>query len=100
MCSQLMQRCVQANLGCSTSKDPTYISLLDLREVYLQIHIHERLLSYQTVVFHGRKYSVTRLGFGLNIALQVIKSIIETMMSQDEAINIDLIFMAHQHLRQ
>ena len=51
----------------------TAAALIDLRKAYLQIHVDESLWPYQTVVFHGRRYSLTRLGFGLNVAPLVLK---------------------------
>ena len=63
------------------------ISLLDLRKAYLQIHVDPSLWSYQTVVFKGRRYCLTRLGFGLNIAPLVLKKVLNTVLSWDEKID-------------
>ena len=41
---------------------------------------------FQTVVFAGRKYCFTRLGFGLNVAPQIMKTIVNAVLSQQETI--------------
>ncbi len=63
------------------------VSLIDLRKAYLQIHVHQSLWSYQTVVFHGVRYCLTRLGFGLNIAPLVLKKVLSHVLSWDETID-------------
>ena len=63
------------------------VALLDLRKAYLQIHVHQSLWSCQTVLFRGRRYCLTRMGFGLNIAPLVLKKILSTVLSWDERIN-------------
>ncbi len=44
------------------------VSLLDLRKAYQQVRVSETMWPFQTVVFAGRRYCLTRLGFGLNVA--------------------------------
>ena len=60
------------------------MALLDLWKLYLQIWIHEMLMPFQMVIFKGRRYCLTRLGFGLNVALLIMKVIIKTVLKQDE----------------
>ena len=43
-------------------------SILDVRKAYLQVHVHPELLRYQTVIWGGKRYVMTRMGFGLNVA--------------------------------
>ena len=62
------------------------VSLLDLRKAYLQVRVHESLWPFQTVMFHGRRYCLTRLGFGLNVAPQIMKSIMDAVLSQEDVI--------------
>ena len=64
----------------------TNVCLVDLRKAYLQIHDDKVLLLYQTVTLEGRRYCLTWLGFGLNVAPLIMQSIIDSMMSQDRAI--------------
>lgn len=63
------------------------VSLIDLRKAYLQIHVHPSLWPYQTVVIRGRRYCLTRLGFGLNIAPLVLKKVLGSVLSWDEKID-------------
>ncbi|XP_066985023.1 uncharacterized protein [Macrobrachium rosenbergii] len=59
------------------------VSVVDLAKAYLQIRIHESLWPYQTVYFKGQRYCLTRLGFGLNIAPMVMKSVLNCVLLQD-----------------
>lgn len=61
----------------------TNVSIVDLKKAYLQIHIHESLWPYQTVMYKGRRYCLTRLGFGLNVAPLVMKAVLNSVLSQD-----------------
>ena len=62
------------------------VSLLDLRRAYLQIYDHEKLWSYQTVKINGKRYCLTRLGYGLNVVPLIMKAIVSTVLSQEEAV--------------
>ena len=62
------------------------IALLDLWSTYLQMHLNELFWPYQTVVFQDRRYCLKRLGFGLNVALQIMKSIVNTTRLRDDQI--------------
>lgn len=57
-------------------------SIVDLRKAYLQIHVDESLWSYQTVVFKGQRYCLTRLGFGLNVAPLIMTGILAAVFDQ------------------
>ena len=61
-------------------------ALLDLSSAYLQIHVDESLWSFQTVMFRGHRYCLTRLGFGLNVAPLVMKAILTYVLGQDEEV--------------
>ncbi|KRY45017.1 hypothetical protein T03_16340 [Trichinella britovi] len=52
------------------------VALIDLKKAYLQIRIDKSLWPYQTVVFKGKRYCLTRLGFGLNVAPLVMKAVL------------------------
>ena len=41
------------------------VVLIDLRRAYLQIRVHKSLRSFQTVIWKGQQYCLTRLGFGM-----------------------------------
>ncbi|KAK4322347.1 hypothetical protein Pmani_006904 [Petrolisthes manimaculis] len=62
------------------------VSIIDLEKAYLQIRIHKSLWPYQTVVFKGRRYCLTRLGFGLNVAPLIMKAVLKCVLSQDPAV--------------
>ena len=53
------------------------VSMLDLRKAYLQVHVHQSLWSYQTVLFNGRRYCLTRMGFGLSVAPSIMLTIVD-----------------------
>ena len=59
------------------------VLLLDLRRVYLQFSIDKSLWPYQT---KGQKYHLKQLGFGLNMASLIVRSIVDTVMFQDQTI--------------
>ena len=45
------------------------MSVLDLRKAYFQVHVHRSLWPFQTVMVKEQRYCLTRMGFGLNVAL-------------------------------
>ena len=61
-------------------------SLLDLRRAYLQVQVSESLWPFQTVMFASKRYCLTRVGFELNVALQIMKAIINAVLSQEEKV--------------
>ena len=62
------------------------VSLLDLRKAYLQVWVNKILWPFQTVVLHGKRYSLTRLGFSLNVVLQIMKTIVSAVLSQEKMV--------------
>ena len=60
--------------------------MLDLRKAYLQVHMHQSLWSYQTVLFKGRRYCLTRMGFGLNVAPSIMQTIVDAILTKDKRI--------------
>ena len=61
------------------------MSLLDLHRTYLQIKVSESLWPFQIMMFNVRRYCQTRLGVRLNVAPQIMKSVISTVLSQEKA---------------
>lgn len=61
-------------------------SVLDLRDAYMQIGVHESLWPYQTVIFQNRRYCMTRLGFGLSVAPAVMKTVLQKVLDQDATV--------------
>ena len=62
------------------------VALLDLKKAYLQIHVEEALWPFQTVLVDGKRYCLARLGFGLNVAPSVMKTVLETISKQDKKV--------------
>lgn len=62
------------------------VALLDLRDAYLQIHVHQSLWRYQTVVWQGRRWCLTKLGFGMSLAPLVMKKVLSMALSWDKTI--------------
>lgn len=42
---------------------------------------------YQTIVFRGQRYCLTRLGFGLNVAPMVMKTVVSEVLKQNSVID-------------
>ena len=59
-----------------------HVALLDLWRVY--VWVHKSLWAYQMVLIKGERYCLTRLGFGLNVALMIMKVIVSTVLVQEE----------------
>ena len=59
------------------------VAVVDLKRAYLQVHVEERLWPFQTVMIRGRRFCLTRLGFGLNIAPLVMKAVVRSVLEQD-----------------
>ncbi|KFD49597.1 hypothetical protein M513_09540 [Trichuris suis] len=62
------------------------VAVIDLNDAYLQVHVDEALWPYQTVEFRGHRYCLTRLGFGLNVAPLIMKTVLSSVLSQNPAI--------------
>ena len=54
---------------------------------YLQIHVDKSLWPFQTVKIKGQRYCLTHLGFGLNVAPQIMRSIVKAVIGQDETVS-------------
>ena len=62
------------------------VAVVDLAKAYLQVRVEEKLWPYQTVVFKGKRYCLTRLGFGLSVAPLVMKAVLNTALGQNERV--------------
>jgi len=62
-------------------------AIIDLRKAYLQIHVDKELWPYQVVYFEGRKYCLTRLGFGLCVAPKVMTLILRKVLGVDKKVS-------------
>ena len=57
------------------------VSIIDLSSAYMQLKIDEKLWAYQTVMFRGQRFCLTRLGFGLNVAPAIMKAVLDKVLS-------------------
>ena len=62
------------------------VAIVDLRKAYLQLHVQQQLWPFQTVVVRGQRYCLTRLGFGLSVAPQVMKAVVRAVLEQDASV--------------
>ncbi|XP_065645706.1 uncharacterized protein LOC136076160 [Hydra vulgaris] len=61
-------------------------AIIDLPKAYLQLKTDKSLWPFQTVVFRNKRYYLTRLGFGLNVAPMIMKSVVSAVIDQDELV--------------
>ena len=62
------------------------VALLDLWRTYLQVRVPELLWEFQKVLISGKGYCLRWLGFGLNVALLIMKFITKTVGDEDNII--------------
>jgi len=77
---------VCADKLCEWRRQATNVTVIDLHRPYLQVYVHESLWPFQTVIFRGQRYCLTRLGFGLNVAPSIMKAVLAKLLSQDDTI--------------
>ncbi|XP_043226913.1 uncharacterized protein LOC122384018 [Amphibalanus amphitrite] len=59
------------------------VAVLDLKKAFLQLRVDPALWPYQTVIVRGRRYCLTRVGFGLSIAPLIMKSVVREVLAQN-----------------
>ena len=59
------------------------VAVVDLKRAYLQLRTDPRLWPFQTVVISGKRYALTRVGLGLNVAPLIMKSVVRAVLRQD-----------------
>ena len=62
------------------------VSVLDLCKAYLQVSMHQSLWSFQIVLFKGRMYCLTCMGFGLNVTPSIMQTIVDAILTKDKRI--------------
>ena len=73
--------------------------VLDLQRMYLQVCVHKSLWLYQAVILEGKRYCLSYMGFGLNVAPSIMLAIFEATLSKDDTVrqatssNIDNVFI-------
>ena len=65
------------------------LKVLDLKSVYLQIHIDSSLWPFQQLYYRGKLYCLTRLGFGLSSAPKIMTRILKEVLAKDERVCIN-----------
>ena len=63
-------------------------AILDLKDAYMQIRAHPSCSRFQRVRFEGKLYELTRVGFGLACAPQILKAIVQYVLSLDDTIKL------------
>ena len=61
--------------------------MLDIRKAYLQVHIDPALVRYQGVVWKGKMFVMTRMGFGLAIAPKFMHLIVQWVTRDRPAVD-------------
>ena len=56
--------------------NPTEFEMLDIRRAYLQVRVSPELHRYQTVIWQGKRYGMTRMGFEVSFAPKSMDNII------------------------
>ena len=69
-------------------KKDSNVSVLDLRRAYLQVREYKSLWSYQTVILEGKRYCLSRMDFGLNVAPSIMRAIVEATLSKDNEVRL------------
>ena len=57
--------------------EPEKFVMLDIRKAYLQVHVSPELLRYQTVVWRGKLFVMTRMAFGMSVAPKMMDVIVK-----------------------
>ena len=87
--SQAISALISCNLKKKMDKFicliPEFDGSVTMKRAYLQIRVHESLWPFQTVMIKGKRYCLTCLGFGLNVAPLIMTAIIKTILMQDES---------------
>ena len=65
---------------------PENCAILDLKDAYMQIRAHPSCSRFQRVKFGGRLYELTRVGFGLACAPQILKAVVQHVLGLDATI--------------
>lgn len=68
-------------------REGSNVSTLDMSSAYMQVHVAKPLWPFQTVIFRGMRYCLTRLGFGLNVAPLIMKYVVAAALSRDEKVS-------------
>ena len=65
---------------------PENSATVDIKDAYMQIRVTPECSRCQTVRYEGREYELGRMGFGLNCAPQILKAVVNRVLSIDPAV--------------
>ena len=57
-------------------------AILDLRTAYFQLMVDQCLWAFQTVVYKGQRYALTRMGFGVCVGPRIMTKILNFVLAQ------------------
>ncbi|KAF0297012.1 hypothetical protein FJT64_005559 [Amphibalanus amphitrite] len=63
------------------------LAVLDLRKAYMQLRLDRRLWPYHTVRVRGQLHCLQRMSYGLNVAPNIMRSVVRTILEQNEAVS-------------
>ena len=78
--SQVQQMSALRNWECM--QQGANVSILNFRTAYLQVHVEKSPWPYQIIMFKGKRYCLTRLGFGLNMVPLTMCSVFKAVLAQ------------------
>mgnify|MGYP003542953613 FL=1 len=58
-------------------------AILDLSDAYMQIRVDQAMWRFQSCTINGKKFTLTRMGFGLNIVPTIMAEIVRKVLSFD-----------------
>ena len=58
------------------------LAVVDLRRAFLQLRLRRELWPYQTVLIRGRRYALTRVPLGLNVAPLIMKAVVKAVLAE------------------
>ena len=77
-----MQTCARTSCGQWRCM-PAQCAVIDLADAYMQLRAHSSCSKYQMVQFEGKTYELTRVGFGLACAPQILQAVIKYVINLD-----------------
>ena len=59
------------------------VAVIDLKKAFLQLHVAPELWPFQTVIVGGQRLALTRLGFGISVAPEIMRSVVREVLDQN-----------------
>ena len=61
-------------------------AIIDLQKAYRQLKADETLWPFKIVMFKSKRYCLTQLSFGLNVAPMIMKSVVSAVVEQGDKV--------------